>query len=391
MAEQLSPDALQFSETARRYGGKEAYGRDLATGRTALPYERWIQIRTPVFLAESAYGDWQSVSNRLYLDSEPITTITGEEIPADDKKRVSERVSSWYKKHHNNRVEVLGIGEILIDKNAIQDDISHGIGKAKFMAFAAVPDILQNGRIIYAEGMKGIGATGSFLYFSAPIKINNIELSSGVAEKFREKFDKPLDGESNKVYAAIVAVKAIEPSDPRRGRMYVHEVGLREELLEERISENKEPQQTEFSTGPSSSHDGRFHGSVKTGAIRSLLLRAYDVKPESLKASLIPETGEPRLDLLEKEYPSPLIDLRGLGCREAARKLHDLTRGDVAHLPLIEASIAADGSKQLDVRRLLAAQRLHPTPRKDEWLKAVIEAPQRDKQHHRQQDWDMTR
>lgn len=45
----------------------------------------------------------------------------------------------------------------------------------------------------------------------------------------------------------------------------------------------------------------------------------------------MPETGESRLDLLEKEYPSPLIDLRGLGCREAARKLHDLTRGSITH------------------------------------------------------------
>lgn len=388
MTEQLSPDALQFSETVRRYGGKEAYGRDLAAGRTALPYERWVQIRTPVFLAESAYGDWQSVSNRLYLDSEPITTVTGEEIPRDDSKRASERVTDWFKANYNNRVYVDNIGEILIDYSAIRNDFSHGIGKAKFYSFVAIPNILQDGKVINAEDIKGTGAKGSYLYFAAPIKIKNNETSEIVIRNFKERLGKELTKESSELFAAIVTVKIIENDNPITHeitkRMYVHEVGLREEMLEAGL------QRAEFKTGLFTPHGGQTP-SPTPGAIKSLLRQIYDVKPESLKAALIPETGEPRLDLLEKEYPSPLIDLRGLGCREAARKLHDLTRGNVTHLPLIEASIAADGSKQLDIRRLLAAQSLHPTPRKDEWLKAVMEAPQRDKQHHRQQDWDMTR
>ena len=128
MTEQLSPDALQFSETIRRYGGKEAYGRDLAAGRTALPYERWVQIRTPVFLAESAYGDWQSVSNRLYLDSEPITTVTGEEIPKGNSKEHFTRLTAWFKEQYNGKIIVNGVGEILLDRRAIKNDIGHGWG-----------------------------------------------------------------------------------------------------------------------------------------------------------------------------------------------------------------------------------------------------------------------
>ncbi|WP_298642431.1 hypothetical protein [uncultured Cardiobacterium sp.] len=386
MTEQLSPDALQFSETVRRYGGKEAYGRDLAAGRTALPYERWVQIRTPVFLAESAYGDWQSVSNRLYLDSEPITTVTGEEIPKGNSKEHFTRLTAWFKEQYNGKIIVNGVGEILLDRRAIKNDIGHGWGSVKILTFPIIPNILQDGRIIYAEDLRNERLKGSYLYFSAPIQIRNKE------------FNKELDKDSNKTsnehtshdFVVIVTVKALEELDPKTmqslRRLYVHEVGLRE------LFQNKEPQHhSEFKTGLAAPHGEEFHGPSDAGAIRKILLRAYAVKPESLKAALIPETGEPRLDLLEKEYPSPLIDLRGLGCREAARKLHDLTRGSITHLPLIEASIAADGSKQLDVRRLLVAQRLHPTPRKDEWLKAVMEAPQRDKQHHRQQDWDMTR
>lgn len=216
MTEQLSPDALQFSETVRRYGGKEAYARDLAAGRTALPYERWVQNRTPVFLAESAYGDWQSVSNRLYLDSEPITTVTGEEIPQDGSKNITIRISTWYQNEYGGKVTVEGIGDVLLDYEAVKNDRYHGIGKAKYMSFAAVPEILQQGRIISTEDLKGVRVQGNFLYFAAPIRINNEELANILDKKFRENYRRVLEGEAINNLAAIVGVKAIETSNPLR-------------------------------------------------------------------------------------------------------------------------------------------------------------------------------
>ncbi len=47
----------QFRETERAYGGREAYERAKAAGKTKLTYGQWVQVRTPNFKAW--FGDWE--------------------------------------------------------------------------------------------------------------------------------------------------------------------------------------------------------------------------------------------------------------------------------------------------------------------------------------------
>lgn len=47
-----------FRRTERAYGGREAYNKAKAAGKTKLNYRQWVQVRTPEFKAW--FGDWEA-------------------------------------------------------------------------------------------------------------------------------------------------------------------------------------------------------------------------------------------------------------------------------------------------------------------------------------------
>lgn len=51
-----------FAETERAYGGRDAFERAKAAGRTKLNYRQWVQVRTPTFKAW--FGDWEIAGAR---------------------------------------------------------------------------------------------------------------------------------------------------------------------------------------------------------------------------------------------------------------------------------------------------------------------------------------
>ena len=53
-----SKEAREFSATERAYGGREAYDRAKAAGKTKLNYRQWVQVRTKHFKAW--FGDWEN-------------------------------------------------------------------------------------------------------------------------------------------------------------------------------------------------------------------------------------------------------------------------------------------------------------------------------------------
>ncbi len=61
----------QFNETERADGGKAAYDRAKAAGKTKLTHGQWVQVRTPNFKAW--FGDWEAVRAQERLDAmEPV-------------------------------------------------------------------------------------------------------------------------------------------------------------------------------------------------------------------------------------------------------------------------------------------------------------------------------
>ena len=127
---------------------------------------------------------------------ETVKELTGNEFEKGEKDLITQ-VSEFYKsvggKVHNEVV-----GDIYFDRDSVKDDIGHGIGRAKAITFAAVPDILQDGYVLdYKRNWKNRG------YDSAVIgaKIN-------IAE-----------GKQAGEYYGLAVVKLLDDN-----KMYLHEV-----------------------------------------------------------------------------------------------------------------------------------------------------------------------
>ena len=79
-------------------------------------------------------------------DMAPVTDLTGEEFPRGEKK-LNEMVLDFFdsigNKAHNQVV-----GDVLLDKRAIKDDMAHGMSSLKAIAFAAVPDVITHGKVL---------------------------------------------------------------------------------------------------------------------------------------------------------------------------------------------------------------------------------------------------
>ena len=117
-------------------------GRHLAPNGepSNLPYRQWVMVRTPSF--KRWFGDWEGAANLEWLmNSEPIAILSGEEF----RENVIDNAADLYKTY-GNRVYREGLGYVTLTRHDIQSSVSHGLGRKKAAAFAAVPDVIRNGR-----------------------------------------------------------------------------------------------------------------------------------------------------------------------------------------------------------------------------------------------------
>lgn len=125
-------------------------------------------------------------------DMKSVINLTGKEFPKSDRK-ITEQVAEFFAKF-GNKVLRKDFGYVIIDHNSVKDDIAHGLGRAKSVTFAAVPDVIKYGRQIdFQENWKGRGYDS--YVFAAPVNIGG-----------------------KTAYMAVVVTKKID------GRFYLHEV-----------------------------------------------------------------------------------------------------------------------------------------------------------------------
>ncbi len=129
-------------------------------------------------------------------EMDSVADLSGNEFEKGEKDLVTQ-VSDFYKsiggKVHNEVV-----GDIYLDRDSVKDDIGHGVGRAKAITFAAVPDILKNGYVLdYKKNWKNRG------YDSAVIGAK-VNISDG---KYAGK------------YYGLAVVKLLDDN-----KMYLHEV-----------------------------------------------------------------------------------------------------------------------------------------------------------------------
>ncbi len=191
------------------------------------------------------------------LKMESVFAVTGEEFAKGELDLVTQ-VDEYFKTF-NYRVYNKEVGKVLIDKRGIKDDIAHGIGRKKAATFAAVPDVIKNGKVVdYQKNWKGRGYDTAVI--AAPITIAN-----------------------EKHYMGVVVIQNKE-----NNRFYVHEVAtIKEEgaqPFKTSLAENNSNAggdtpsiisilQNLAKNNPSYEKNSIY---TKKGAVRSLVLQAID-------------------------------------------------------------------------------------------------------------------
>ncbi len=136
------------------------------------------------------------------LNAAPVVSITGNEFPKGAESLV-DMVERFYRKEYNGSVESPDLGTVLLDRRGVKDSLAHGIGRNKAAAYAAVPEVIRNGKVFGRESNYDGEGHGRAV-IAAPISIGGTE------------------------YVCEVVVK----QTPDKNRFYLHEVNLKKDIAE---------------------------------------------------------------------------------------------------------------------------------------------------------------
>ena len=145
---------------------------------------------------------------------ESVYNVTGKEFPnnGDNFNTLIGRITEYYKDNFNSKIDVDNFGQVLLDKKSVKNTSYHEFNTNKVNAFAAVPYVLQKGKIAnYIENYKG--KNEDRYLFVAPISIQ--------------------ENGKNEEYFCEVVVKATDRlSSSGVKRFYLHEVELKKKLAD---------------------------------------------------------------------------------------------------------------------------------------------------------------
>ncbi|GHT56322.1 hypothetical protein FACS189446_8400 [Bacteroidia bacterium] len=138
------------------------------------------------------------------LNSSPVTILTGNEFSKKEGMTLTQQVIEYY---HSLGGKIISpvYGEIILDKQSVEDDFAHGVGRKKAIAFAAVPDVIEKGIVILPLGHHKKDEKTVSAMIAAPIIINADE------------------------YACVVVIRQYASGNKK---LYVHEVSLKHKLLD---------------------------------------------------------------------------------------------------------------------------------------------------------------
>ena len=166
---QEGENALQVesSQSAAEQGRETAAATERRTG----PPERFEYIGGEVD-SKTVHDGIQAVA-----EMEPVAVFSGEEFKKGEKDLITQ-VTEFFD-GLGNEVYNPQLGDVMLTRRGAKSDIAHGIGRKKAAAFAAVPDILKNGRVIdYQVDWKGRNYDTAVV--AAPITIAGEPYMAGV-------------------------------------------------------------------------------------------------------------------------------------------------------------------------------------------------------------------
>ena len=139
------------------------------------------------------------------LNSTPVSVLTGNEFAKKDGVTLTQQVIEYYNSIGNKASSPV-YGEIILDKQSVEDDFAHGVGRKKAIAFAAVPEVIGKGIVIMPLGKHKENEKRLSAMIAAPIAIETEE------------------------FVCIVVIRQYASGNKK---LYVHEVSLKQKLLDD--------------------------------------------------------------------------------------------------------------------------------------------------------------
>jgi len=145
-----------------------------------------------------------SAQQEFLLKGKPVVILTGDEFSKKEGITLTQQVTEFY-----NSIGGIAVspdyGDIILDKQSVEDDFAHGIGRTKAIAYAAVPDIIEKGIVILPLSNHKKGEKTLSAMIAAPLIIRIDE------------------------YVGVVVVRQYASGNKK---LYVHEVFLKRKLLD---------------------------------------------------------------------------------------------------------------------------------------------------------------
>lgn len=118
-------------------------------------------------------------NRKIVAKMDPIAELE-DTLFEKSKKTLSEQVLDFFNERGNNAYNDV-VGDVELSKKGIDDDIAHGMGRAKAITYAAVPQVIEEGKIIdYQQNWKNRGY--DTIVFAAPVKIKGEHLGGEYLE-----------------------------------------------------------------------------------------------------------------------------------------------------------------------------------------------------------------
>ncbi len=186
----------------------------------------------------------------LFEKNGTLFEMSGDEFAQSDKKLI-DQVTEFFNSL-GNKIFRKGFGEVTLTRSGARDSISHGTGREKAIAFAAVPDVIQKGQVI-DEQHNWKGRRYDTVTFGGRVKIAGQDYDMGVIVK---RYNTP----------------------DMASKYYVHEV----------LMTNKEGEATTFKTGTRPDQPVGYPSDVTSPSDQSMPQAGAEVKGQ---AQGIPDPG----------------------------------------------------------------------------------------------------
>lgn len=148
----------------------------------------------------------------------PVVELSGNEF-SKGSRRLSDQAVDYYNSL-GNMVHNDVVGDIILNKKSVKDDMFHGIGRLKAITFQSVPQVLEKGKILRADE-QWKGREYDSVVIGAPISIAGGEYAGNYYELCVVKVAK-----DNRLYLHEVYTTKMDELSPKTGEAHPSGKGI---------------------------------------------------------------------------------------------------------------------------------------------------------------------